>query len=229
MPVMWLSPHEIFFPHPDTFDTPDVVAVGGDLSPDRLLLAYSLGIFPWYNEGEPILWWSPDPRMVVFPQELKIHKSMRPLFNKEKFKVTYDTDFQLVMNFCRSNPRKGQDAPSWINDDMIAAYTELHQRGFAHSVEVWENNALVGGLYGLAIGRIFFGESMFARVPNASKFGFISLVEKLKKENFYLIDCQQETSHLASLGGRLIPRAEFHAFIKENDATAKSDFLKNVE
>lgn len=218
MPVMWLSPNQIFFPHPDTFDTPDVVAVGGDLTPERLLLAYSVGIFPWYNEGdEPIMWWSPDPRMVLFPDELVIAKSMRPYINQSKFKVTYNVDFQRVMQACMLNNRSGQDGSTWINDDMIRAYTALHQAGFAHSVEVWDNEELVGGLYGVAYGRIFYGESMFSKVSNASKFGFISFVLKIKSLGIELIDCQQETAHLSSLGARLIPRKEFLEVIKNNE------------
>jgi leucyl/phenylalanyl-tRNA---protein transferase len=218
MPVMWLSPTQIYFPHSDTFDTPDVVAVGGDLSPERLLLAYSLGIFPWYNEGdEPIMWWCPDPRLVLYPDELKVSKSMRPLFNQEKFKVTYNVDFQRVMRICMLNDRKDQDGGSWINEDMIVAYTILHKAGFAHSVEVWEGDELVGGLYGVAYGRIFYGESMFSKVSNASKFGFISFVQKIKAMGITLIDCQQETAHLTSLGARVISRDLFLEAIKSNE------------
>jgi leucyl/phenylalanyl-tRNA---protein transferase len=215
---MWLSPTQIYFPHSDTFDTPDVVAVGGDLSPERLLLAYSLGIFPWYNEGdEPIMWWCPDPRLVLYPDELKVSKSMRPFFNQEKFKVTYNVDFQRVMRTCMLNDRKDQDGGSWINEDMIAAYTILHKAGFAHSVEVWEGDELVGGLYGVAYGRIFYGESMFSKVSNASKFGFISFVQKIKAMGIVLIDCQQETAHLTSLGARVISRDLFLEAIKNNE------------
>jgi leucyl/phenylalanyl-tRNA---protein transferase len=218
MPVMWLSPTQIYFPHSDTFDTPDVVAVGGDLSPERLLLAYSLGIFPWYNEGdEPIMWWCPDPRLVLYPDELKVSKSMRPFFNQEKFKVTYNVDFQRVMRTCMLNDRKNQDGTSWINEDMIVAYTVLHKAGFAHSVEVWEGDELVGGLYGVAYGRIFYGESMFSKVSNASKFGFISFVQKIKAMGIELIDCQQETAHLTSLGARVISRDTFLEVIKKNE------------
>jgi leucyl/phenylalanyl-tRNA---protein transferase len=218
MPVMWLSPTQIYFPHSDTFDTPDVVAVGGDLSPERLLLAYSLGIFPWYNEGdEPILWWCPDPRLVLYPDELKVSKSMRPFFNQAKFKVTYNVDFQQVMRSCMLNDRKNQDGSSWINEDMIAAYTVLHKAGFAHSIEVWEGEELVGGLYGVAYGRIFYGESMFSKVSNASKFGFISFVQKIKEMGIELIDCQQETAHLTSLGARVISRGLFLEAIKKNE------------
>jgi leucyl/phenylalanyl-tRNA---protein transferase len=218
MPVMWLSPTQIYFPHSDTFDTPDVVAVGGDLSPERLLLAYSLGIFPWYNEGdEPIMWWCPDPRLVLYSDELKVSKSMRPFFNQAKFKVTYNVDFQRVMRTCMLNDRKNQDGTSWINEDMIVAYTMLHKAGFAHSVEVWEGEELVGGLYGVAYGRIFYGESMFSKVSNASKFGFISFVQKIREMGIELIDCQQETAHLTSLGARVISRSEFLEVVKKNE------------
>jgi leucyl/phenylalanyl-tRNA---protein transferase len=215
MPAIWLSPTDIYFPKPEYFDTPDVVAVGGDLSPERLLLAYSLGIFPWFSENEPILWWSPDPRMVLFPDELKVSKSMRPYFNQNKFQVTYNTDFQRVMRSCMLNQRKGQDG-TWINEDMITSYTALHERGYALSVEVWQAGDLVGGLYGISIGRIFFGESMFTTVPNASKFGFITLVKKLKELDFLMIDCQQETRHLTSMGGRLISREKFYEILGKN-------------
>jgi leucyl/phenylalanyl-tRNA---protein transferase len=218
MSVMWLSPTQIYFPHSDTFDTPDVVAVGGDLSPERLLLAYSLGIFPWYNEvDEPILWWCPDPRLVLYPDELKVSKSMRPFFNQEKFKVTYNVDFQRVMRICMVNDRHNQDGGSWINEDMIVSYTMLHKAGFAHSVEVWDGEELVGGLYGVAYGRIFYGESMFSKVSNASKFGFISFVQKIKEMGIELIDCQQETAHLTSLGARIITRSEFLEVVKKNE------------
>jgi leucyl/phenylalanyl-tRNA---protein transferase len=215
MPAMWLSPTEIFFPNPDYFDTPDIVAIGGDLSPERLFLAYSLGMFPWYNDDEPILWWSPDPRMVLFPDELIIAKSMRPFFNQNKFQVTYDTDFQSVMTACMNQKRDNQDG-TWINEDMVKSYTTLHKQGHAHSVEVWQEGELVGGLYGIAVGKIFFGESMFAKVPNASKFGFISFVKKLKDLGFLMIDCQQETRHLTSLGAKLISREAFYAVLKKN-------------
>ena len=216
MPAVWLSPTEIYFPNPRFFDTPDVVAVGGDLSPERLRLAYQLGIFPWYNYGEePILWWSPDPRMVLFPDELKIAKSMRPYFNQNKFTVTYDTDFEGVMRACMQNQRKGQEGGSWIHDELIEAYVQLHEWGYAHSVEVWQDDEMVGGLYGVSVGCIFFGESMFTKVPNASKFGFITFVQKLKSEGFQLIDCQQETVHLTSLGGRTIPREEFYNILEK--------------
>lgn len=216
MPVTWLSPTEIYFPDPKSFDTPDVVAVGGGLEPERLLLAYSLGIFPWYTEGEePVLWWSPDPRMVLFPEELKISKSMRPYFNQNKFRVTYNQDFEGVMRHCMTNNRHGQEGGSWITESFIKSYSVLFEAGFAQSVEVWDKETMVGGLYGIRIGDIFFGESMFTLVPNASKFGFISLVKRLITEGVKLIDCQQETQHLTSLGGRVIPRTEFYKILNK--------------
>lgn len=214
MPAIWLHPTELDFPSPDSFDTPDVIAVGGDLSPDRLYVAYTMGIFPWYNEDEPILWWSPEPRMVLFPEDLIIAKSMRSYFNQKKFEVTYNTDFKGVMTACKNTNRDGQDG-TWINDEMIEAYYALHQRGHAHSVEVWQNSDMVGGLYGIKIGKIFYGESMFATVSNASKFGFINLVLKLKDEGIVMIDCQQKTRHLSSLGAISISRAQFYTILKK--------------
>jgi leucyl/phenylalanyl-tRNA---protein transferase len=213
--MTWINPTTLNFPDPEKSPYPDVVALGGDLSPERLLAAYKLGIFPWYNEGEPILWWSPDPRMVLFPNDLKIAKSMRPLFNQQKFRVTYNQAFRRVMENCRDRERKDQDG-TWINDEMVDAYSILNQHGYAHSVEVWDGEALVGGLYGMAIGKLFFGESMFTHISNASKYGFISLVQELKKRNFQLIDCQQETVHLTSLGGKMISRKEFMRYVKAN-------------
>lgn len=216
MALIWLNPLRNIFPDPAQSPSKDVIAAGGDLSPERLLEAYRNGIFPWYNEGEPILWWSPDPRMVLLPKDLKVAKSMRPLFNSKKFTVTYNTCFEQVMTNCRDNERNGQGGDSWINDEMIASYSVLNDWGFAHSVEVWEDGILVGGLYGIAIGKIFFGESMFTKVSNASKYGFISLVEELKKRDFKLIDCQQETQHLTSLGGQMITRSAFMKYVKNN-------------
>jgi leucyl/phenylalanyl-tRNA---protein transferase len=214
--VIWLNSQSLQFPDPESSESKDVIAVGGDLSVERLVAAYRLGIFPWYNADEPILWWSPDPRMVLFPDELKIAKSMRPLFNQNKFKVTYNVDFQGIMRACAGVNRHGQDGSSWIHNDMVNAYLDLHRRGYAHSVEVWQGTSIVGGLYGVAIGKVFFGESMFALAPNASKFGFISFVQKLKGLGFQLIDCQQETQHLGSLGGRLIDRDSFMTLIRAN-------------
>ena len=210
-----LNSHELSFPDPRECDDEGLVAIGGDLSPERLLFAYSISLFPWYNKDEPILWWSPNPRFVLFPQEIKISKSMRPYFNQQKFKVTFDTCFERIMHECGSKFRANQEG-TWITSDIINAYTNLHQLGYAHSVEVWDlEGALVGGLYGLSLGKVFFGESMFAHIPNASKFGFITLVKKLEAIGFELIDCQQETRHLGSLGARPIERHVFMEMIEK--------------
>jgi leucyl/phenylalanyl-tRNA--protein transferase len=217
--MFWLSDDDIRFPSVALTNADGILAIGGDLSPQRLLLAYSKGIFPWYNEEyEPIVWWSPDPRFVLFPNELKVSKSMRPYFNQRKFEITFDQHFETVMRNCQVAYREGQGGGTWINEDMIAAYTKLNELGFAHSVEVWKDKELVGGLYGIALGKVFFGESMFAKVSNASKFGFISLVRKLKELNFEIIDCQQRTKHLGSLGGRSIKRADFLAILQKNES-----------
>lgn len=216
MPVFWLDPEHFLFPDP-VYATPDgLLAAGGDLSEERLLKAYRSGIFPWYAPGDPILWWCPDPRCVLFPRDLKVSKSMRPYFNQRKFEVTYDQHFTAVMEACATQLRDGQRG-TWISREMVEGYTSLHEAGFAHSVEVWKDDKLAGGLYGIAIGKIFFGESMFARVSNASKFGFISLVRRLKAEGFTLIDCQQETHHLLSLGATTIPRSKFLQALRAND------------
>ncbi len=218
MPVFWLSEDEISFPNPELANPDGVLAVGGDLSRERLLKAYSIGLFPWFNPEDPIIWWSPDPRFVLFPDELKISKSMRSYFNKNKFEVTYDQQFEMVMRNCQIQKRKGQSGGTWITEDMINAYVGLHEQGAAHSVEVLKDGKLVGGLYGVSLGKIFFGESMFTHVSNASKFGFISIVRKLKEKGFWLIDCQQQTAHLESLGGRPIPRREFLNYMRKNSS-----------
>ena len=209
MPLYRLDPRFAeLFPDPLRSNGDGPACFGGDLSPERLFAAYRLGFFPWFAEGEPILWWHPDPRFVLFPADLKVSKSMRPYFNQQKYRVTYDRQFQRVMEECRALYRPGQWG-SWITDELIDGYVGLHTLGIAHSVEVYEGDELVGGLYGLALGRVFFGESMFFKRPNASKFGFISLVRRLGERGYRLVDCQQETKHLKSLGGRAIPRAEF--------------------
>lgn len=217
MPVVWLKDEEIAFPHPSQATKEGILAIGGDLSEARLLLAYQKGIFPWYTEDEPILWWSPDPRFVLFPDELKVARSMRPYFNQRKFEVTYDQDFEGVIRGCQNRSDGDRVAGTWITEDMVAAYTALHRKGYVHSVEVWKEGELAGGLYGLSLGKVFFGESMFTRVSNASKFGFISLVRKLKEKGFWLIDCQQQTHHLASLGARSIPRKKFLDILQKNE------------
>ena len=215
MPVFWLT-DEISFPPPELANEDGILAVGGDLSTDRLLLAYSMGLFPWFNPDDPILWWSPDPRFVLYPDNLKVSKSMRPYFNQNKFRVTFDTCFEEVMLACQQQYRKGQSGGTWITDEMVDSYTQLNKMGFAHSVEVWKDDELVGGLYGISLGKIFFGESMFAKVSNASKFGFITLVRELQKLDFWMIDCQQRTQHLESLGGDFIDRFEFLDLMKKN-------------
>ncbi|NJK82579.1 MAG: leucyl/phenylalanyl-tRNA--protein transferase [Saprospiraceae bacterium] len=215
MPVFWLSDKDYHFPDPNLADDEGILAIGGDLSPQRLLVAYERGIFPWFNPTDPIVWWSPNPRFVLFPEELKVAKSMRPYFNNHKFQLTLDTHFEQVIRNCQQARRRGQQG-TWITEGIVEGYCQLHDMGYAHSVEVWEGQQLVGGLYGIALGKCFFGESMFAHVSNASKFGFISMVNILRQKDYWLIDCQQPTRHLSSLGGRPIPRKEFLATLHKN-------------
>lgn len=217
MPVVWLNENSIAFPHPDQATKEGILAIGGDLSEARLLHAYQKGIFPWYTEDEPILWWSPDPRFVLFPSELKVSRSMRPYFNQMKFEVTFDMDFEAVIRGCQTPRNENGWAGTWITEEMVAAYTRLHQMDYVHSVEVWKEGEIVGGLYGMSLGKVFFGESMFTKVANASKFGFISLVKKLEEKGFLLIDCQQQTRHLGSLGAKCIPRKAFLKYLEKNE------------
>ena len=212
---MILLTDDIIFPPVEMADAEGLLAVGGNLSSERLLLAYRSGIFPWYNEGEPILWWSPDPRMVLSPAELKVSKSMQTVLNNGKFRFTINRSFTQVMQHCKSTFRKQQEG-TWISPAMQDAYTELHQLGHAHSAEAWLNGELVGGLYGIRVGKVFCGESMFSNVSNASKFAFIKYVQQLQKEGVVLIDCQVYTPHLASLGAKLIERKKFIALLQEN-------------
>jgi leucyl/phenylalanyl-tRNA--protein transferase len=208
---------DLWFPDVEESTEEGIVAMGGDLSAERLILAYSKGIFPWYSSDKtPILWWSPDPRFVLFPENLIVSKSMRPYFNQNKFKVTWDQNFEDVIKNCQKIDREDQ-LGTWITNKMLAAYIQLHKKGYAHSVEVWMGNELVGGLYGISLGKVFFGESMFAKVSNASKFGFISLVNQLKQKGFLLIDCQQETKHLESLGANAIKRKDFIDILNHNN------------
>lgn len=190
-----------------------LLAIGGDLSYERLVNAYTNGIFPWYSKGEPILWWSPNPRCVLFPRELHVSKSMKRLLNKNPFDLTCDKNFKEVIGNC-AKQRKSQKE-TWITDDMVDAYFKLHKLGLAHSVEVWQGREIVAGLYGVSLGKCFFGESMFYKVNNASKFGFIIFVKKLQQMGFLMIDCQINTGHLKSLGAREIPRIEFMEKLKE--------------
>lgn len=205
---MYFLLNELFFPDVSEADEYGILAVGGDLSPERLMLAYRNGIFPWFDNDEPILWWSPPERMVLFPSELKISKSMRNILNKNIFKVTYNKDFRGVISNCSQISRQGQEG-TWITAEMIEAYVKLHELGHAKSVEVWQNDELVGGLYGVDLGHVFCGESMFSKVSNASKVAFISLAQNLEKRKYKLIDCQVHNDHLESLGAREIERAEF--------------------
>lgn len=204
-----------FFPHPLLADHDGLLCLGSQVNISNILLAYQFGIFPWSSEGEPLLWWYTHPRCVLFPDKIKVHKSMRPLINGDKFRITFDTHFSDVIDKCKTKKRPGQDG-TWITRDIKKVFKELHELGFAHSVEVWDQDKLVGGLYGIALGKIFFGESMFADVSNASKLGFISLVKFLKTKGFNLIDCQQETKHLLSLGAETISKEKFYAHLKQN-------------
>ncbi|CAG0997100.1 Leucyl/phenylalanyl-tRNA--protein transferase [Methylophilaceae bacterium] len=185
-----------------------LLAIGGDLSVERLLGAYAQGIFPWFSEGQPILWWSPGPRMVLYPEELKISRSLARRLKRRDYEIRADTAFRQVMQACARAPRPGQDG-TWITEPMIDAYTRLHEAGYAHSTETWIDGKLAGGVYGIAIGRMFYGESMFHETANASKIAFVHLVHDLKARGFGLIDCQMKTAHLASLGAREIARKDF--------------------
>ncbi len=199
---------DLYFPPVSNASSEGLLAFGGDLSSERLLLAYKSGIFPWFNQGEPILWWAPKSRMVLFFNELIISKSMRNILNRNTFKVTFNQDFRAVISNCSGIKRAGQQG-TWISQDMIEAYCKLNELGIAKSVEVWQNEELVGGLYGIELGTVFCGESMFSKVSNASKLAFITLVDHLKSENFKILDCQVYNDHLASLGCREIDRDDF--------------------
>ncbi|TRX24021.1 leucyl/phenylalanyl-tRNA--protein transferase [Flavobacterium franklandianum] len=205
---MYFLSKELFFP-PVSEAYPDgVLAIGGDLSTERLVLAYKSGIFPWFEEDEPIYWWSPNPRMVLFLDELVVSKSMRNILNRNIFKITFNQNFREVISNCQKIKRQGQNG-TWITNDMIEAYCKLNEMGIAKSVEVWQNDELVGGLYGIDLGNIFCGESMFSKVSNASKVAFITLANQLKKDNYNLLDCQVYNEHLESLGCREISREDF--------------------
>lgn len=204
---------ELYFPPAEETSSEGIIAVGGDLSPERLLLAYKNGIFPWYNEDEPILWWCPEERMVLFFENLRITKSMRSILIKKEFKVTFNTAFKEVISNCQQAPRKDQDG-TWISDEIVEAYCKLHELGYAKSIEVWKNNELVGGLYGIDLGDVFCGESMFSKVPNASKVAFIHLAKQLEMANYKLLDCQVHNNHLESLGCIEIDRDDFLMILK---------------
>lgn len=209
--IHWLlqgDPPDAFPPVDEALEEPNgLLAAGGDLSVERLLVAYKSSIFPWYEEGQPILWWSPDPRAVLFPDELRISRSLRRLLRREIFNVTFDKAFDQVVTGCAA--ARPYAAGTWITEAMHQAFVRLHRHGHAHSVEVWDESGLAGGIYGLAIGRVFFGESMFSRANNASKIGLVHLAARLERHEYQLIDCQIASAHLASLGSRLIPRETF--------------------
>lgn len=212
---MYYLSKELFFPNVSYADRDGVLAIGGDLSSERLQLAYTSGIFPWFEAGEPIMWWSPNPRMVLFLDELIVSKSMRNILNRDVFTVTFNQNFRDVISNCQNIKRNGQNG-TWITNDMIEAYCKLHELGIAKSVEVWQNDKLVGGLYGIDLGHVFCGESMFSLVSNASKVAFVALVNKLKIENYKLLDCQVYNPHLESLGCREIEREEFIDILQQN-------------
>jgi leucyl/phenylalanyl-tRNA---protein transferase len=216
---MYFLSKDLYFPPVEETSYEGILAIGGDLSIERLLLAYKNGIFPWFDQNEPILWWSPHDRMVVYPHDYKVSKSLRNIINRNIFKVTINKDFKSVISNCQTIDRKGQDG-TWISDDIINAYTELHYQGKAMSFEVWQNNhkesgwELVGGLYGIDLGHVFCGESMFSKVPNASKVAFVKLIEYLKENNYKLLDCQVHNDHLEKLGAFEISRESFMKILK---------------
>ncbi len=224
MVVYYLS-SEVSFPDPKREDVDDLVAVGGDLSPQRLIFAYQKGIFPWYSEDTPILWWSPDPRLVLDLQNIHVPNRLKRILRQKIFKVTLNMNFSEVINSCAYVKRSGMRG-TWIVPEMIEAYLRLYRLGFAHSVEAWRSGSLVGGLYGVAIGRMFFGESMFYRVSNASKVAFVHFVNMLKDQGFHFIDCQQTTQHLQRFGAHIISRKKF--MNKLDTALRGEPPLKNV-
>jgi leucyl/phenylalanyl-tRNA--protein transferase len=207
MPVFRLT-EDLAFPPSELAEDDGLLAVGGDLSVDRLILGYSMGIFPWYSDGYPILWWSPDPRLILIPQELKVSRSLRQTIKKDIYTITMDKAFEQVISNC-ADIRRGEDDGTWITSEMKDAYIQLHNAGYAHSVEAWNADELAGGLYGVILGRAFFGESMFAKKNDASKVAFVKFAEFLIKRGFELIDCQVTTRHLMNFGAREVPRTEF--------------------
>ena len=216
MPVFQLT-DKLIFPPPELAEKNGLLAIGGDLSPERLLLAYSNGIFPWYSEGDPILWWSPSPRLVIFPDEFKIPRRLSRLVRQDIFSVSIDQAFRQVITACASTDERHEKG-TWITNDMLEAYCQFHDMGFAHSVECWHDDKLIGGLYGISLGGVFFGESMFIREPNSSKFALVHLMKKLQEWNFDLIDCQMRTEHLMQFGAREIPGNEFQEVLDKSIA-----------
>ena len=212
MPIYQLT-DEIMFPNPELAEEDGLLAIGGDLRWERLVLAYCNGIFPWYNEDDPILWWCTKPRFIIKPNEVRVSKSMKSVFNRGEFKVTFYNDFEGVISNCKALREKGEG--TWITDDMKEAYINLFNKGFALSVEVYKESKLVGGLYGVKIGRCFFGESMFSIDTNASKVALISICKKLERENYLFLDCQMHTNHLESMGGKFVSWGEFKSMLQE--------------
>jgi leucyl/phenylalanyl-tRNA--protein transferase len=212
MPLFVLDT-KLYFPPAHLAERDGLLAMGGDLSPERLLLAYRNGIFPWYEE-DPILWWSPNPRFVLFPEELKINKSIKPLLKRNEFDITVNNAFKEVIAYCKQINRPGQFG-TWITDEVEDAFLKMHKLGYAHSVEAWKDKELMGGFYGIKLGKIFFGESMFSKVSNASRYAFIKYVEQLKQEGIELIDCQVYTEYLESFGARMITGKEFTTLLKK--------------
>lgn len=212
MPVFWLR-DDLIFPPPEYAEPDGLLAVGGDLSEKRLLLAYSMGIFPWYSEGSPILWWSPNPRLILIPEEVRVSKSLKQVLTKGVYRITIDTAFDEVIRNCADIHRQKKGS-TWITEEMIDAYIGLHKSGFAHSVESWFEEKLVGGLYGVSLGGAFFGESMFSKKPNASKVAFVALVKKLIEWEFILVDCQVTTAHLINFGAKEVSRSEFMKILR---------------
>ena len=211
-----LDENEISFPDPELYDGHEgIIAFGGDLSVERIWFAYQLGIFPWFNPGEEILWWCPDPRFVLFPEEIRISKSMKKILDRNVFAFTENTSFREVIKNCQDINRKGQSG-TWLSDELMESFIKLHDYGLAKSIEVWQNEELVGGFYGLQIGNLFCGESMFSKVSNASKAGFIHFAQKYRNK-LELIDCQSHTDHLESLGARMIPKREFLTILYKNN------------
>ncbi len=215
MPILMPSGSEVLFPPPETASAEGLLAIGGDLGSERLLEAYRRGIFPWYSAGQPVLWWSPDPRTVLFPQQLKISRSLRKTLRHGGFRVTLDTAFRAVIEGCAAPRRNspGAGAGTWLNAELRDAYCRLHAEGYAHAVETWQGNHLVGGLYGVSLGGAFFVESMFSLATDASKVALAHLVRQLEAWNFSLIDCQVASAHLFSLGAEEIPRSRFLALL----------------
>lgn len=215
MPIYQIPKEKIIFPHPSLATRQGLLGIGGDLNIERILLAYSNGIFPWNNEGEEIMWWCLTPRLVLYPEKIKISKSLKAVLNSNNYRISYDQAFEQVIEECSSITRKSQEG-TWIHTDLKIAFKLLHKEGIAHSVEIWKEDKLIGGLYGLGIGKMFCGESMFTKEPNMSKLALYHLCQKLISLQYELIDCQQDTEHLRSMGAELMNKKKFFEFLNEN-------------